>query len=236
MFVEPEVEAENFYGAVRRGFIANNRIDNHWRADRHVEWQDQTSQLSWYLNITHPQLRNRIGQIQQAGDPSFIAQVAPDDLHITLLSVARLEDVDAATVAELHHRANTLMAKSFDLKIGPINSMTEGIIAEVRPWGPITTLRRQLFDQALEILGPDKVLATAHFTPHLSLSYFTEDHDDASVVTNLLEDFEGKPLGIQPVAGVSLVELRREGSNYRFTELAAVRLGQQLDRSVAFGQ
>jgi 2'-5' RNA ligase len=219
-------DADGFYADVWRGFVDHiAQFRSHW--DSHREWDHQVGQYSVFINVPAGGLRQELSRQGAALRQEFLEPVAPDELHLTLMSIAPSHKVDEEGLQRIIDVVKRT-ARSFDpftLTVGGLNGLQESIITEVRPWEALLALRRSLYEALLAEVGRKQFMAPEQFHPHLAVAYVT-----AAASTDLVKPFlfskRESVFGELPVNTLDLVELTRSGPHYRNQAVIEAALGK----------
>lgn len=211
---EGELDADQVYDRSWRTFVGTPLLGNHWA--RHPEWETQRRQYSFFVTVPKGFARDQVIALQDRVDRWYLDRVQPDELHITLMSVANAGAVTVAQLQRLGERTKDACAsvEPTPVRLGGMNSFSEGPFLEVRPWPTLMRLRAELFSASVDVLGRDVVLAGDWFVPHLTVGYANgvEPTDELRRTIEPLRNVRVDPFPLV----VDLVQLRREPGGYRF--------------------
>jgi 2'-5' RNA ligase len=196
-------------------------MENHWQRPG---WTPGRRSYHWMLSFHGAENLQRLAARCQAQLPASIFDPVPlDALHLTLDRVAFTDEVTSETVRAVADAAVPrvrAMAPLY-LSVGPLAGSRGAIRFSVGLWSPLRTLHRELTTATRAIVGDRCVMDTDHFRPHVSIAYANTTVLVPSLVP-LLERLRSLSPVHTTVRSVALVELRREGRNYRYDVLAAL--------------
>ncbi|AFU02834.1 2'-5' RNA ligase family protein [Nocardia brasiliensis] len=210
--------------------------DNDWSAFRHLSavhdhwalkaWEPGQAGYYWYLTFTDSALIDLTSRCQQALDHDGLDPVPLDALHLTLLSIGRTDDV---TEQNLDHiidsgRVAAATVKPFRLSIGPLTGSRSALRFSVTPWDQLLDLHARLRSATAEHRPPSHLAETTEFRPHLGVGYLNRHQGTEQLVKDIGALRELPPVTVR-IGQVHLVELRREGRTYRWSDRAIVPLG-----------
>ncbi|MEU4347113.1 2'-5' RNA ligase family protein [Streptomyces sp. NPDC023838] len=193
---------------------------NHW--DR-PGWNEDTRAYYWMLTFPgNSPLIKHMQQCQRALAHLDFDNIDADGLHLTLGRIGLVDDVTDDQLDQLTRDAQRKISGSFTLQAIPLTASRGAIRYSVAPWTPIVELHQTLNAiGAANGLPPHK--PTTVLRPHIGLAYANRTLPADRVRTALRPLRELKPVDI-PVHQVDLVELRREGRAYRWTNARCVHL------------
>ncbi|WP_328500869.1 2'-5' RNA ligase family protein [Streptomyces sp. NBC_00457] len=208
---DPDVIAAHDWTA----FSALDAMVDHWARPG---WSDGSRAYYWMLTFPgHQELSALALRCQQALAPLGLDPVPTDGLHITLARVGAPDAVTAGQLENLVRSVEPTLPAPFSIRAIPLAGSRGAVRLSVGPWQPLLQLHAALTEAARTAgLTPKK--PTAVFRPHLSLAYNNRRRAAAPVVepVALLRTLPPAEL---PVATVELVELRRDGRQYKWDVL-----------------
>ncbi|KPI15670.1 hypothetical protein OK074_2115 [Actinobacteria bacterium OK074] len=194
-------------------FDSLSEMTNHWSRP---SWPDGARAYYWMLTFPNASALTDLAlRCQETLAPLRLDPVpAEDGLHITLARVGGRTSVTRAQLAALARTAAPLLPSAFGLRAVPLAGSRGAVRFSVGPWGPLVRLHAALLSaNQAEGIAPAK--PTAYFRPHLSIAYSNRRHD-ARPVVDAVAPLRALPAVDVDVAEVQLVELRREGTTYRW--------------------
>ncbi|MGQ4615257.1 2'-5' RNA ligase family protein [Nocardia sp. R7R-8] len=198
-------------------------LHDHWTLKA---WAPGQSGYYWYLTFDAPALTDLAEQCQKSLADDGIDPVPLDALHITLLSVGKVGDVSSEQLTGIADAARSRLADiaPFDVEIGPLTGSRSALRFSVTPWNNLLTLHRAL-RAATAVHRPTSRLAeTTELRPHLGIGYINRPQDSAALIAEVAALRDLPPVTVS-VSKIDLVELRRDGRQYRWTDRAALPLG-----------
>ncbi|WP_330229322.1 2'-5' RNA ligase family protein [Nocardia sp. NBC_00508] len=210
--------------------------DNDWTAFRQLgslhdhwslkSWAPGQSGFYWYLTFDDPALADLAEQCQKSLADDGIDPVPLDGLHLTLLSVGRTGDISdeqLAGVADAAHARLSAVAP-FDLDVGPLTGSRSALRFSVTPWDTLLDLHRLLREATATQRSASRLTDTTELRPHLGIGYINRPQNAATIVADIAALRDLPPVTVH-VNKVHLVELRRDGRQYRWTDRAVLSLG-----------
>ncbi|MET8648373.1 2'-5' RNA ligase family protein [Nocardia aurea] len=210
-------------------------IDNDWSAFRQLStlhdhwtmksWAPGQSGFYWYITFRDPALVELARHCQEELAHDGLDPVPVDGLHLTLLSVGKVDDVSPWQVSDISTAARASLAamKPFDLTIGPLTGSRSALRFSVTPWTPLLDIHHRL-REATALHRPSSRLAeTIEFRPHLGIGYINRTQPAGPLVSDVAELRDLPPVTVR-VEQVRLVELRRDGHAYRWDDRAVIDL------------
>lgn len=195
------------------------RLEDHWYW--RPGWRPERHYMTWYLLFdpdSYPGLGTFVAEHQQHLDLPYLDLVPPDGLHLTVQGVAFADLVTHAQVAQIGAAARDLCADlhEFDLTVGPLAGYAGGVFLRAAPWDPVRRLRDRLRAAIGGALGADVVPdEPRRFKPHISVGYCNDTVPAADLIDRV-EALRGRPPITITVTSAHLIELRRDGHNYRW--------------------
>ncbi|USQ85804.1 2'-5' RNA ligase family protein [Streptomyces phaeoluteigriseus] len=194
---------------------------DHW--DR-PGWTAQTRAYYWMLAFPDsPALVDLARRCQQDLAPLGLDPVADDGLHITLTRVGSTATLTPSRLDDVINAATPLLPAAFRLQAVPLAGSRGAVRLTVAPWVPVLALHAAL-SEAMTSSGLHPRKPTALFRPHLSLAYNNRSRPAAPVIEAVAALRDHPPVDLH-VQEVQLVELRREGRNYRWDVVKSLPLG-----------
>lgn len=191
-------------------------------------WRQGRSFYTWHVTFAGQPV---VGELAAHYAPvlsllPFYDPIPVEWLHLTTQGVGfaddvRREDLDAIIVA-VQRRLATL--EPFTVTIGPAQIDAEALGTRVRPEAPIARLRSEIRAGIAQVWGEDGVPDRADgFWPHVSLGYCSQAGPSQPAVDALASRAE-RSVEVT-ITEASLIDLDRDTKLYRWTEIAAARLG-----------
>jgi hypothetical protein len=196
-----------------------DRLADHWWW--RPGWHPTRRYLTWFILFDDdPGLRVHVARMQaELADLDYLDPVPPDGLHMTIQGVAFADELTPDQVAALGAEADRRCADlaPFTLTIGPANGFEAGTFLRSTPWQPVAELRRRLREAVAAVLGEGRIPEgePAEFKPHISLTYCHAAAPAADLIGRVAR-LRGFPHTTTAIAGVDLVEQRREHHVYRW--------------------
>ncbi|MBJ8344514.1 2'-5' RNA ligase family protein [Antrihabitans sp. YC2-6] len=203
-------------GEIRRNDWAAFRgvatLDDHWSLRN---WDDNYSAYYWYLTFDDGELANLARRCQAALPTEYLDPVPVDGLHMTVLKVGPSAAVSSfeldAIAADAAERLESVDA--FSITIGPLAGSKGAARFSVTPWTDLFRLHHELAKASLRP-GASPV-DTSLFRPHLGIAY-SNCRRPTDELVECVEQLRSIPPVVVPVSSVDLVEVRREGQQYRW--------------------
>lgn len=215
--LDARVIAEHDWAA----FQALDKVTNHWARPG---WSDGARAYYWMLAFPHePELGALALRCQkEISDLGLDPVPTTDGLHITVRRVGALDAVTPAQVEAVAREAVSALPAAFQLRVVPMAGSRGAVRFSVAPWEPLVRLHAALAETSRRS-GCSSGKPTASFRPHLSIAYHNRPRAAASVIEAV------RPLRVLPptdvvVGEVHLVELRRQGWEYRWDTLHSLAL------------
>ncbi|GAA3086036.1 hypothetical protein GCM10020000_85760 [Streptomyces olivoverticillatus] len=203
-----------------QAFAALDHMTNHW--DR-PGWTN--GQRAYYWLLTFPQVTSLLSRARHCQDTlrHLGMDAVPDDgLHVTLTRIGSLDQVTPTDLDRLATVVQQRALAAFRLDAHPLAGSRGAIRFSLSPWTPLLHLHAALGASAQHV-GLSGGKPTSVFRPHLGILYSNTQRAAGPVIEAVAElrDLPSVPLH---VGTVDLVELRREGSAYRWNTLRTVKL------------
>ncbi|WP_328390683.1 2'-5' RNA ligase family protein [Nocardia sp. NBC_00416] len=198
-------------------------LSDHWTTKA---WAPGRTGYYWYLTFHDPALADLTQQCQKRLEHDGIDLVPRDGLHVTLLGLGRADQVSDEQLAQITAEASARLSTlaPFELAVGPLTGSRSALRFSVTPWDPLLELHHMLRAATAGSQRARRLAETADFRPHLGIGYISRTLDVASVIGDVAALRALPPVTVR-VDSVDLVELRREGRAYRWTDLAVLPLG-----------
>ncbi|MET9024952.1 2'-5' RNA ligase family protein [Nocardia sp. NPDC004168] len=209
---------------------------NDWTAFRQLEnlhdhwtlksWAPGRSGYYWYLTFDDPALTDLAERCQKTLADGGIDLVPLDALHMTLLSVGKVGEVSDEQLAGIAETARARLADiaPFDLEVGPLTGSSSALRFSVAPWHNLLTLHHALRAATAAHRPTSRLAETTDFRPHIGIGYLNRPRNSAALITEVAALRDLPPVTVR-VSKVDLVELRRDGRRYRWTDHAVLPLG-----------
>jgi 2'-5' RNA ligase len=198
-------------------------LQDHWTLK---SWAPGQSGYYWYLTFDDPALTDLAERCQKTLADDGIDPVPLDALHITLLSVGKVGDVSGEQLAGIAAAARSRLADvaPFDVEVGPLTGSRSALRFWVTPWDDLLRLHRALREATAVHRPTSRLAETTELRPHLGIGYINRPQNAAPLITDVAALRDLRPVSVR-VNKVDLVELRREGRQYRWAECAVLPLG-----------
>lgn len=206
---------------------------NHWA--REEAWRP--GQRLWALYVTcgsmPPLVEHATAYQESLSQVRGLDLVEPRWLHMTVLGVGFVEEVDPDGMARLLDRVTTLAAAAppVDLVAAAPRARTDAVWMSVSTTPSIVPLREDLADAVRTCLGREPhalPLPRAGFTPHISIAYANADPPRAEEVDEHLSEVDRPPTSFR-ASHLSLLRLRRGDARWSWDQEQRIPFG---DRSV----
>lgn len=221
---DPDVITKHDWAA----FDSLTHMSNHW--DR-PGWTADTRRYYWLLTMgDSPALAEHASQCQRALAPLGFDLVPIDSLHVTISRIsdaARLAPSEVDALAQAAHRRCREL-DPFTVRAVPMSGSRGAIRYTVAPWQALRDLHATLVASCRE-RGIEGFRPTSSFRPHIGIAYCNRSTEAAAAQRAVADLRLSRSVEI-PIAGVSLVELRREDRAYRWSTIDRVALGAADDR------
>ncbi|UGT63138.1 2'-5' RNA ligase family protein [Nocardia asteroides] len=210
--------------------------DNDWAAFRQLEqvadhwtlkpWAPGQTGFYWYLTFADPTLVALATRCQKELDRDGIDPVPLDGLHLTLLGIGKSDFLSSAQLSAITAVARGRLRgiRPFHLEIGPLTGSRSALRFSVAPWDDLLALHSALREATAAVCSSAGITQTSQFRPHIGIGYINTPQS----ATRLIEDVAAlrhfPPVSAE-VTEVRLVQLRRDGKRYRWTDRAIVALG-----------
>jgi 2'-5' RNA ligase len=216
----PRVIRENDWDAFRQVGL----MENHWERPG---WTDGRRSFHWMLTF-----RNAVAVHELAADcqkrfaRADLDHVDTETLHITLGRIGFTDEISRAKVDDLSSYAASRCGRlsRFAVHVGPLAGSRGALRFSVTPWTPLIELHRAISHATRDVLGQDEVMDTSRFRPHLSIAYSNRRVSVADLLPQVEQCRSLAPV-VTDISAVSVVELRRERSAYKYEELQQINLG-----------
>ncbi|MEU2516593.1 2'-5' RNA ligase family protein [Streptomyces syringium] len=213
---DPRVIVEHDWGA----FASVKRMANHW--DR-PGWSDGRRTYYWLLTFpSSPLLADRAQDCQRQLKHLDMDMIPPDGLHVTMARIGHTAQVPRATVDRLARMTAELRLEAFSISAHPLAGSRGAVRFSLTPWTPLIRLHAALTAVG-HAAGVPGGKPTAGFRPHLGVGYSNRDQDARPVIDTVAQLRTLPPVPLE-VTAVDLVELRRQGTVYRWDVVTSVPL------------
>ncbi|MGW4714529.1 2'-5' RNA ligase family protein [Nocardia sp. NPDC004260] len=198
-------------------------LHDHWTLK---SWVPGQSCYYWYLTFDDPALTDLAERCQKTLADDGIDPVPLDALHMTLLSVGKVGEVSDRELADITDAARSRLADiaPFDIVVGPLAGSRSALRFSVTPWDNLLRLHRSLREATAAHRPTSRLAETTEFRPHLGIGYLNRPRDSAALIADVAVLRELPPVTVR-TSQVDLVELRRDGRQYRWTDRAVLPLG-----------
>jgi 2'-5' RNA ligase len=205
-----------------RAFSGLSQLTDHWSRPG---WPDGARAFYWLISLGgYPELTDRA---RQCLDPLLgvgdFDPVPMDLLHLTLVRVAAVSDLDAKHLADICTAAREPIGRlaPIRLSVGPLAGSAGAVRFSVTPWEGLFQLRRSLTEARLSAPNPPR---DKGFRPHVSIAY-NRRRRPAEPVTRAVGQLRHLPVVDITITAAELVELRRDGRAYRWNRVDRMKLG-----------
>jgi 2'-5' RNA ligase len=195
-------------------------MTNHWDRPGWVP-----GHRAYYWMLTFPGEQELIAEAlhcQGHLDSLGLDPVPPDGLHLTMAKIGNVNDFTPGVIDKLAVRAAAETGAGFSMGVYPLTGSRGAVRFSVAPWAPLVGLYEAL-TRVNRSAGLSGGRATTAFRPHLGIAYNNRDRSAAPVIEQV-SLLRGRPALALRIGTVDLVELRREGTAYRWDVLHRVPL------------
>jgi 2'-5' RNA ligase len=198
--------------------MAGARMRDHWA--REQPWR--ADQRLWALYVTCGSIPSVVGHARQYQERLFgmrgLDLVEPRWLHLTVLGVAFVDEVDPVAMARLVEQASAIVAEepAMEMVAGAPRARTDAVWMPVSTTPSLVPLRNRLEEAVLSCLGREPhalPLPLAGFQPLISVAYSTADAPLVDEVDDRLSGVELPPVHFS-ASHLSLLRLRREAPRW----------------------
>jgi 2'-5' RNA ligase len=216
---DPSAIRSNDWAAFRQ--LGN--LHDHWTLK---SWAPGQSGYYWYLTFDDPALTDLAERCQKVLADDGIDPVPLDALHMTLLNVGKVGDISSEQLAGIAAAAHSRLADiaPFDVEVGPLTGSRSALRFSVTPWDNLLDLHRALREATATHRPTSRLAETIEFRPHLGIGYINRSQTAAALIGDVSALRDLPPVTVR-VNKVDLVELRRDGRQYRWTDRAVLPLG-----------
>ncbi|SEC15730.1 2'-5' RNA ligase family protein [Streptomyces sp. 2314.4] len=187
-------------------------MNNHW--DR-PGWAGNTRAYYWMLTFPGATaLIDHARQCQSALSHLSLDSIDEDGLHVTLGRIGRVGEITERQLDVLAATASARVAEAFTLHAIPLTASRGAVRYSVAPWTPVLRLHASLAAVGTS-LGLPMRQPTSILRPHLGIAYCNRPLS-ARAVRDAIRPLRDLDAAAASVQQVQLVELRREGHNYRW--------------------
>jgi 2'-5' RNA ligase len=208
-----------------QAFSRLGQMNDHWQRPG---WTPGRRSYHWMLTVPDgaADVRGLAATCQAAIARPELDPVPLDGLHLTVGRIGFTDEVtaDTATAVAGEASAECHDLGPIELLVGPLAGSRGALRFSVSPWLPLMALHQRLTDATRRVLGSRSVMDTDRFRPHLSIAYANTTVSVASLIPKM-EHLRSIPPVAMTVASAALVELYREGSSYRYSEMHSTSLG-----------
>lgn len=147
-------------------------------------------------------------------------------LRMTLLSVGNVSEVSGEQLAGIAETARARLAgiAPFGVEVGPLTGSSSALRFSVAPWHNLLRLHHALRAATAAYRPTSRLAETTDFRPHIGIGYLNRPRGSAALITEVAALRDLPPVTVR-VSKVDLVELRRDGRQYRWTDHAVLPLG-----------
>jgi 2'-5' RNA ligase len=145
-------------------------------------------------------------------------------LHLTTQGVGFTDEVPEQDVAAIIDAAGERLAglAPITATLGPVTVTPEAILLDVAPVPELRAMRNELRAAIADVWGPERVMETAEWTPHVSVAYSSSTAPAAEYVAAAAGGSDTEDVMIDHV---QLITLGRDHRMYEWTTRADVLLG-----------
>lgn len=208
-----------------QAFLRLGQMNDHWLRPG---WTPGRRSYHWMLTVPDDaaDVRSLAATCQAAIARPALDPVPLDALHLTVGRIGFTDEVTADTATAVAGQANAECHDlgPIELLVGPLSGSRGALRFSVSPWLPLMALHERLTNATRQVLGPRSVMKTDHFRPHLSIAYANTTLQVASLLPEM-KLLRSVPPVAMTIASVALVELRREGASYRYSEIRTTNFG-----------
>lgn len=217
---DPEVIRANDWAAYRE----LDALQSHWEVKN---WAPGRRGYYWYLTFDDPDLTALALKCQERLGSDGIDPIPTTGLHLTLFGLGAKDSVTDAEVGALAVTARRRLTdfEAFDVTIGPATGSRSAIRLSVTPWDPVLALHHALRESAAEVLPDLRIRETSSLRPHLGLGYINREQPAAPVIDKVAALRSLPPVTV-PVRQAHLVEVWRDGHEYRWQDVEVIELGR----------
>jgi hypothetical protein len=143
-------------------------------------------------------------------------------LHLTTQGVGFTDEVTDDQVAAITSATRERL-KGFAPQrviLGPAKATPEAILLDVAPIAPLAAIRDELRAAISDVLGPDRLMESDEWTPHVSVAYSSGTAPAAPYEAALADGGAAQTV----ISDVELIVLGRDQRLYEWTTRAGVRL------------
>lgn len=216
---DAEVIRNNDWAAFRR----LDEVADHWTLKR---WTPGQTGFYWYLTFSDPSLVDLATRCRKELARAGIDPVPLDGLHLTLLGIGKSDAVpdDELSTITAAARSRLRAVPPFCLGIGPLTGSRSALRFSVTPWDDLLALHGVLREATTSVRPSTEIAETSQFRPHVGIGYLNTPQQAAPLIEEVAPLRHLPPVTVS-VTEVRLVQLRRDGKSYRWTDRAIVPLG-----------
>jgi 2'-5' RNA ligase len=199
-----------------------------WRAGRRM--------YTWHVTFDgQPAIHDLAAKYQSrlAGLPG-LDPVPAEWLHLTTQGVGFTDEIPDRDVAAIIDATSERLASlsPIDAMLGPVTVTPEAILLDVAPLSPLRGLRDELRAAISDVLGPEMLMESADWTPHVSVAYSNSAVPAAEYISAVADSRNTEGALIDHV---QLIVLGRDRRMYEWSTRAEVPVGTELTASPADG-
>lgn len=193
-------------------------VKNHWARER--PWRPGRRLWALYVSCGSipPVVAHATAFQERLSGVNGLDLVEPRWLHMTVLGVAFVEEVDPASMAGLLERVTAVAAAvpPIDMVAAAPRARTDAVWMSVSTTPSIVPLRQELEQAVRTCLGREPhvlPLPRTGFAPHISIAYANADPPAADEVNERLSAVDRPPVSFR-ASHLSLLRLRREAARW----------------------
>ncbi|WP_154697202.1 hypothetical protein [Lentzea guizhouensis] len=202
----------------RESFDELDRLESHWE-------RPFKRSFYWMLTFSHDHsVAELVRSCQQELNLPFLDPIESDDLHLTMRRASYgiyTDEGDALQNAD-GIRTQLSAINQFRLGLFPMAGSPRAVRMSVFPWEPLI----KIFDIITDGDDQQTTVTSKLFRPHVGVGYVNQSVSARPVIERVI-----KLRRIEPhwttVKSVDLVDLRREGSSYKWDTVLSCDLGSR---------
>jgi 2'-5' RNA ligase len=199
-------------------------MTNHWWW--RPGWDVGRRFYTWHLTFDGQTDVHRLADAYRDGlaDVPDLTLIPDQWLHLTMQGIGFVGEVDEKAVQAIVEAATTRLASvpAFDIELGPAVLDPEAILLEVRPEGPVRTVRDTIRAAIGDVL-PEVPERADGFSPHVSVAYSASE-GPAAPSAEALTRLDAPPAKTR-ITTAELIVLHRDNLMYEWEPYAQVPLG-----------